>query len=197
MTTETKSAGSLPMALILAAGGSTRMGSPKSLLRLGEGTLIEQHIAALTPYTSTMTVVIGAAHELLRRHIPPSVTIVFNADWAATQPADSLRLALQTAPYHRRAWLVPVDTPPATADTLERLLAHGAPAIPVDSINRRGHPALLGDAELAILRAHAPVGGVRTLLDSAPEVHVDDPLIAMNFNSPGDWAAFLKASKPA
>lgn len=197
MTLSTKNSVSLPNALILAAGGSSRMGTPKGLLPLGDSTLIEHHISAMRPYSASITVVLGAAHQLLRARLPTDITTCINSNWATTEQADSLRVGLGAGIRHQRAWLVPVDTPPATEDTLQRLLARGAPAIPVDSRGRSGHPALLGHVQLARLREQAPSGGVRSLLESASEVPVADPLVAMNFNTPDDWAAYLDARKLA
>ena len=182
-----------PVAIILAAGGSRRMGTPKGLLSLGDRTLIESHIQAMRPFAGSVIVVLGAAREQYRAVIPNDVIICTNLEWTRTEQAESVKIALASSIQIELAWLVPVDTTPAKKGTLEALIAHGAPAVPVDARGRRGHPAFLGQEQLAMLRSEVPNGGVRTLLSRATEVLVDDPLIAMNFNTPADWATYLEA----
>src|SRR4051812_4289233 len=52
--------------VILAAGESSRMGSPKALLRWGRGTFLSSAIRTLTSYTDLVIVVAGNNAELIR-----------------------------------------------------------------------------------------------------------------------------------
>jgi CTP:molybdopterin cytidylyltransferase MocA len=171
------------------------MGTPKGLLQISDNTLLECHIHAMRPFAESIIVVLGAELDSYRAVVPADVRICTNLQWATTDQAASVRLALACHPGQQAAWLVPVDTPPAQQDTLRRLLARGAPAVPVDGSGRRGHPALLGAAQISRLRLLAPDGGVRALLSTAPVVAVDDPMVSMNFNTPADWTAYLGASR--
>lgn len=169
------------------------MGSSKALLVLNGRTLLDAHVQALHGYCQRVVVVLGRDHESLARVLPPTVQVVHNRHWATTWPADSLRLALVQAQVQDRCWVTPVDTPPAAPHTLEALLGTGAPALPVDSQGRGGHPVLL-DADLVQrIREAAPDGGLRTLLGHAARVPVPDPLVSRDFDTPEAWAAFLRA----
>jgi CTP:molybdopterin cytidylyltransferase MocA len=176
--------------IILCAGGSHRMGSPKGLLSLDGRPLLSRHVACLVRF-GRVTVVLGASENEYRAILPESVRVVVNRDWATTHMVDSLRLA--SAGLSTDSCLVtPVDVPPAAAATLGALLCRGAPAVPVDRLGRRGHPVLLDRASLSALRKHAPPEGLRDLLASAPEVTVSDDAVALQFNTPAEWAAFAQ-----
>ena len=70
--------------VILAAGSSKRMGTPKQLLKWGEETLISHTIESiLTLDTETIFVVLGANFDLIKKtiqHYP--TTILNNKNWA-------------------------------------------------------------------------------------------------------------------
>ena len=69
--------------LILAAGSSSRLGSPKQLLKYNQKTLIENSISAvLTAGISPLYVVLGSDFELIRdaiRDFP--VKIIYHGTW--------------------------------------------------------------------------------------------------------------------
>lgn len=68
--------------LLLAAGGSARMGSPKSLLRWGNKYLIEHQIESLLGTKQSLTVVLGANAKEIRamiEHYP--ITVLENDHW--------------------------------------------------------------------------------------------------------------------
>ena len=111
------SAGSDAMttAIVLAAGGSTRMGRTKALLPWGERTLVEAHVQALRPHVDRVVVVVGADGEAVRRALPPTVTVVDAPDWERTGPSDSARLGLRAVPEATSALITPVDVVPAPA----------------------------------------------------------------------------------
>ncbi len=176
------------VAIILAAGQSRRMGSPKSGLVLPDGrTLLAAHCAAFADHCEQVVVVTGATQPAL----PAGVRAVHNPDWATTWPADSLKLALDALDHRGHAWVTPVDTPPAGAQTIERMINVGAPAVPVDRRGRRGHPVLLGVDEVMSVRARAPSGGLRALLAEAPTIEVADPDVASDFDTPECWQRFV------
>lgn len=68
--------------ILLAAGGSTRMGSPKQLLPWGSQTLIEHQIETLLKIGSPVNVVLGANSEQIIPVIEKyDVNIFVNNDW--------------------------------------------------------------------------------------------------------------------
>tara|TARA_R110002049_G_C9178388_1_gene563394 strand:+ start:25649 stop:26266 length:618 start_codon:yes stop_codon:yes gene_type:complete len=72
-----------PSVVILAAGASKRMGTPKQLLKWGENTLLEHAIlVALQLNSQEIIVVLGANYELIKKTIKQyPITILNNKDW--------------------------------------------------------------------------------------------------------------------
>jgi len=178
-----------PSAVLLCAGASSRMGSPKATLPLGSRTVVEAHLDRLRPVCGELVVVVGAWESAVRAVLPPDVTVVANPDWATTSPVDSLRVGLSTA--GSSAFVVPVDTPPAHQDTLRALLRAGPPATPVDGAGNPGHPVLIGAEIIERVRSGAVAGGLRTLLVRRSWVVVADPWVAFDFDDPTEWGRFV------
>jgi CTP:molybdopterin cytidylyltransferase MocA len=170
------------------------MGLAKALLPLNGVPLVLCHVNALRP--ARVLVVTGASSDPITALLPTDIEVIHNPDWAQTWPADSLRLALQQADIRGPCLVCPVDTPPARPETLQALLSAGAPAVPVDSDGRPGHPVLLSEVEVAEMRRQAPEGGLRTLLTGVLRVAVCDPNVAMDFDHPSAWRRFLTRVTP-
>lgn len=110
--------------IVLAAGASTRFGSPKQLVRVEGRPLLHTAVAhAVEIAGQAVTVVLGAnAAELapLLRHSPASVII--NRDWSEGL-GSSLRLGVSRLPSSCEGVLVMLaDQPAVTADDLRRLV---------------------------------------------------------------------------
>ncbi|MCB9697057.1 MAG: NTP transferase domain-containing protein [Alphaproteobacteria bacterium] len=185
----------MKVAIVLAAGGSSRMGRPKPLLPWGERTLVEAQVRGLQPHVDRVVVVVGAEEEAVRRVLPRSALVVTAPDWERTGPSDSARLGLAAVPEARVALVTPVDVVPAPASWLLPLLCAGGTAVPVSPEGRRGHPILLAGDALARLRSSDPLPeGLRTLLNGAREVPVPSPLVAEDFDTPGAYEAIRRAA---
>jgi molybdenum cofactor cytidylyltransferase len=183
----------IDVGIVLAAGGSSRMGRPKALLLLDGRPLIAHHVEALGRVVRRVVVVLGADPDPIRAILAPSVATVHNAAWASTWPADSLRLALLAHPTARTALVTPVDTPPAAASTLDALTSARATAVVSGPGGHDGHPVLLGPAELDAVRGQAPPGGLRSLLRGAERISIADPLACTDFDDPMAWQEFTAA----
>ena len=79
-------------AVVLAAGGSQRMGRPKALLELDGRPVVAWHCERLATIADEVVVVTGAAS--LAGVVPATTRIVHNAAWATTEPRHSLLLAI-------------------------------------------------------------------------------------------------------
>lgn len=128
---------------ILAAGPSTRFGSPKQLVRLAGTPVLHQAVAnAAFVAGHSVAVVLGAS----ARDIAPSlrqsaVSVVINRDWEEGL-ASSIRAAVHsTPPGSEGLMLLLADQVAVTADDLKRLFAAW-----------RRHPVLIA----AALYAGAP-----------------------------------------
>ena len=161
-------------AAVLAAGPSTRFGSPKQLVRLGGTPLVHQMAARAAAVAGhSVTVVLGAhAQDVAPALSRSSASTVLNRDWAEGL-ASSLRTAVRTAPTQCEGLLLLLcDQAAVTADDLRRLYAAwrrhpilvaaalygGAPGLPA-IFPRWAFPDLLelrGDRDpRVLLRRHA------------------------------------------
>lgn len=172
------------------------MGRPKALLSLAGAPLVRWHASRLLARARPVVVVVGAAADDVIAALPAGVTIARNEQWATSWPADSLRLGLEAGDVRGPCLITPVDVPPPRDGTLGRLLAAGAPAVPVDAEGRLGHPVLADAAIVAAIRQAPPAGGLVTLLGGAARVLVDDPLVAEDFDDPDAWDRFVARWSP-
>ena len=162
-------------AVILAAGESRRMGSPKALLP-HQGRPFLRHLLDITrhPKIGLTRVVLGAnAEEILSRlELDPAI-VVINENWTEGQ-LSSIHAALRSLPAGATDGMVLclVDHPLISANLINELIeqfyATGKPIVVPMYQGRRGHPVIFSStlyAELlaapldigarAVVRAHA------------------------------------------
>jgi molybdenum cofactor cytidylyltransferase len=204
--------------VILAAGESTRMGRDKALLpwppadvtgsSTGQ-TFLSAAIQALSPFNDLVIVVVGRNEATLQR-----VVYASNAS-AVRNPApergqfSSLQVGLREVMNRGRdaAMVTLVDRPPANAATLEKLRAEfeamsasGKWAVIPEYDGKHGHPILIG-REMIELFLKAPPTTVARDIEHQHQAHiayvpVDDPYVALNLDTPQDYAALAPSSFP-
>jgi len=147
--------------LVLAAGGGSRYGSPKALVRLRGRLLVERAADLLAAGgCDPVVVVLGAAADqvLAAARLPRTgVRTVVNRDWP-TGMGSSLRVGLAAVPAEAEAVVVTlVDTPGLGPESVRRLVTAGGPdgAAQATYGGRRGHPVLLGRTVIAEVAAAA------------------------------------------
>lgn len=180
------------LAVVLAAGGSRRMGRNKALLDLGGDVAVVMHLRALRPWARRTVVVVGQEADRVTHAVADGADIVVNDRWATTQMVDSLRLALGMDALDR-VIVTPVDVPPPDGDTLATLAAVGGAAVPVDGEGREGHPVVLDAAVVAALRAGAGSGGLHRLLRAARRVPGGS---GVDWDTEAEWARWV-TGRPA
>ena len=178
---------SLTSVIILAAGGSTRMGHPKSMLRLDNGqTLLESHLEAYRGQVDELVVIGGAEMDRLRPACKRTGAKLFeNPRWKSTMPIDSLRVGAERI-SGECCIVAPVDTVPVSEEDLSALLFSETPAV-LAYASRPGHPVILGPEELARLNDPCWTGTLRDLLGQAVPVKSQRSSICLNMNRPQDW----------
>ena len=169
------------VAIVLAAGEGRRMGGPKALLPLGDGTFLS-HACGLfaRPGVAGVIVVLGAEAERVRATagLPADAGVARNERWREGM-LTSVWAGLDAAEaLSAEAVLVhPVDNPlvaPATIDAVVAALASGAEVAVPSHGGRRGHPAGFARSCWPDLRAAPLDGGARAVLAANPGrvVHV-------------------------
>jgi len=188
-------------AVILAAGASTRMGTPKQLLLVdGQPLLLRAVEAALASPAWPVVVVLGAQAEairpLLARH---PVLIAENPAWAEGMAA-SIRAGVTTLRQFSRALDAAVialcDQPRFSSEVIAHLVAAqratGRSIVAAHYAGRNGAPALFLREHFPTLGSLTGEEGARALLNGDPArvATVDLPQLALDLDTPADYAAF-------
>ncbi|MGA8272346.1 MAG: nucleotidyltransferase family protein [Candidatus Sulfotelmatobacter sp.] len=195
--------------LILAAGKSSRMGRDKALLPWpplvagqspSNDTLLSAAIRSLSSATDFVLVVVGKNEAALAPVIySQGASLVVNRDPERGQ-FSSLQVGLQEVLNHGRdaAMVTLVDRPPVKPATLQTLrdafsLANqNVWAIVPEYSGHHGHPYLIGREMMAAFLQEPARSNARDIEHAHREhiqyVKVDDSLVAVNINTPEDYA---------
>ncbi|MBV9545250.1 MAG: nucleotidyltransferase family protein [Chloroflexi bacterium] len=194
-------------AVILAAGGSSRMGQPKQLLKFRGTSLLRRAIdTALAVPTEQVIVVLGhAADALLPEVGATSATVVINGQWTEGV-STSLRGGLAAvSPEARGVFIYPADMPMVTPQAL-RELAHrqqvsGRPAAMSESRGVRGVPVFITRSLFpSLMIQEGDIGGAQYLRahpESVEAVHFEDADIMRDVDRPEDYSRLLELDPDA
>jgi molybdenum cofactor cytidylyltransferase len=201
--------------VILAAGDSSRMGREKALLtwpppvsqsQTSNETFLSAAIRSLFYATEFVIVVVGKNEAVLAPTIYSNgASLIVNPDPIRGQ-FSSLQAGLREVLNHGRdaAMITLVDRPPVKEVTIRSLLATFVAAeeqiwaIVPEFSGQHGHPFLAGREMIeAFLRA--PAMSITRDIEHAHQHHiqyvpVDDPFVALNINTPEDYAALPRPS---
>jgi molybdenum cofactor cytidylyltransferase len=192
--------------LVLAAGGSVRMGRPKALLDAGGRTLLAAVVGPhLDAGLDPVVVVLGPEADRIGREagLPsdPRVRVVVNPDWAEGM-ASSLRAGVAAcAASPAGAVLVALgDQPGVTPERVRTIVGGWRPGVPLVvpvHEGRAGHPVLFDRSlwpELMALRG--AVGGREVVRRHWPRaVQVAAPPLP-DLDTPADYRAFRDGAPP-
>jgi len=197
--------------VILAAGGSTRMGRDKALLAWHNTTFLGAAIEMLRPHTEMVIVVAGTNHESLKNEIYSRGAYLIVNEEPERGQFSSLQLGVHEVLNRGRdaAIITPVDRPPVANQTLTSLRSafgdadfkdpQGHWAVVPEVMDEttgaalHGHPILMGREMIeAILKA--PVTATAREVLHAHKDHVlylpvNDLNVARNVNTPEEYAA--------
>jgi len=162
-------------AVILAAGKSERMGSPKPLLPWGKRTLIEAIIDGIArSLTDETLVVLGAARDVIEPVIAKyRVGRVFNPDYERGMLSSIRRGLGAVSPRARAVLFFLGDQLPPHPAVINKLICayHNTGkgiVLPVYG-GRRGHPVLIDLKFASEIRVLNPEIGLRQLMRDHPE----------------------------
>lgn len=166
--------------LVLAAGGSSRLGTPKQLLRYGSATLLDHVLstARACDFDQLLCVVGGAAGQIFRRVNLDGVQVVENPHFGEGC-SSSIAAALRAVdPRADVLVLLLADQPGVSAATVKKLLdGRGGGALAACAYeDGRGHPLAFGRSTFSELEALHGDKGVWKLLDRHGGQVIDVPI---------------------
>jgi molybdenum cofactor cytidylyltransferase len=188
--------------LILAAGESRRMGSPKALLEYRGETFLDRLIALFARRCSPVIAVLGAQREMVHAGLRRAdvAVLVENPDFRLGQ-LTSMQCGLRAVPAEADGVLFTlVDHPVVTPATIDVLLDCDAAAplrIPRCD-GRRGHPLWISKSLIPeFLALPAGTSAREVVTRHASEIayiDVDDPGILADVDDPAAYARLLAGS---
>src|SRR5580658_2100259 len=164
-------------AMILAAGGSSRMGEAKQLLEIGGRPLIARAVdAALDSLARPVVVVLGAnSGRVLAPVAERGIIAAHNPDWE-TGLSSSIRVGLAALlgaePALDAVLVAPCDQPALSKEVILRLVAAHRLSGRISAAHyggRNGAPAIFGRGDFAALSGLSGDEGARRLLNSEPD----------------------------
>jgi molybdenum cofactor cytidylyltransferase len=189
--------------IILSAGESRRMGSPKALLELEGETFLDRLTRLFGAVCDPVIVVLGHGPEAVRagvRH-PERARFVQNPDYALGM-FSSLQCGLRAVPAEAAGVLMtPVDHPAVEAGTIAALLAEGNALIAVPVFKgHRGHPLYFRRELIAEFLALPPGSRARVVMERHASdiryVETADPGIHSDIDDPAAYARLIGAATP-
>ena len=188
--------------LVLAAGRSERMGTPKQLLPFGSLTLIEQVIRTLTRSRLGKDVVVVLGHramDIVKRISGLPVRLAYNPDPEGDM-ISSIRCGLAYIEPEQAFLIALGDQPLVTTGIVDRLIDEyerhpEGMVLPVHE-GKRGHPMILSSAYREEILFESMPGGLKALrdrhADSVRPVPVDTDAVLIDMDYRSDYEEALR-----
>jgi molybdenum cofactor cytidylyltransferase len=191
--------------VILSAGASRRMGTPKALLRLESETFLDRLIRLFSAHSSPIVVVLGPHADQIRSGIDRAALAQFVVNPDPNRGMlSSLQCGLAAAPDVDAALFTPVDHPGVDEATLRKIVhrfeATRAPVVIPEYQGQHGHPVLVARPLIAELLA-LPVTGqasdvIHRYRSETAYVPVDDAAVTTDVDDPEAYAQLLSRTRP-
>jgi molybdenum cofactor cytidylyltransferase len=180
-------------AVVLSAGASSRMGSPKALLPVGGRPAVEVVCATLAAGGADEVVVVVGRHaaEIRAGAALDGVRVVDNPRWETGRTSSVQTGLAAISPAASWTLLALVDMPlvrPATVGRIVAARTKGVDVVVPTFRGRRGHPILLRQTLFPRIAALGPDEPLHAVVRAARgvEVPVDDEGVVVDFDEPGD-----------
>lgn len=179
-------------AIILSAGKSSRMQSPKALLKINTNHTISfaEHLVDLCKKAGCDPVILVTGYHatLLAHQLPKEIQQVYATDWQQGMRA-SLRAGLQCLAQQNFIF-THVDHPLIQAQTLQTLCQASQLSIPTYK-GHPGHPVFIPKDLTQRLVQEDSTPLFKILQESNPHyIEIDDPGILVNINTPQDYQKY-------
>ena len=199
--------------LILAAGESRRMGTPKALLRYRDESFLDTLIGLFQARCAPVIVVLGAAAQDVRAATSRAAAFVENELWESGQTS-SMQCGLRAVPDEATGVLFTlVDHPAVRMETIDALLEadvrggaetgklkHAPPRPPLRVPvyrGRNGHPIWFSRGLISEFLALPESGAARDVVRAHASVtdfvNVDDPGVLADIDDPAAYRALIEA----
>ncbi|MFN0167741.1 MAG: NTP transferase domain-containing protein [Bryobacteraceae bacterium] len=188
-------------AVILAAGESRRMGSPKALLVYQGETFLSRLIRVLGTSCDPVVVVLGHDAALMRQAVQGGARIVENRQYALGQ-LTSLQTGLRSVPADAAYVLFTlVDHPAVSEATIAALVnAPDSPVAVPRFEGRRGHPVRLRREVAREILALPSAGQAKTVMRAHAAgtlyLDLDDPGVVDDIDDPEAYRRLLGREVP-
>jgi molybdenum cofactor cytidylyltransferase len=186
--------------IILAAGESSRMKSPKALLQVNSETFLQCIIRkAGSAGVHSIVIVTGPDHEAIAATVPPDVRCVRNENYFEGQISSLRRGILEIAESSPAVLVWPVDQPLVKMETVRHLISvfeseGKALTIPIYQ-GRRGHPVIYNPWAMASILNLQPNETGKVLQaaysDSTTLVEVKDEGVTLDIDTPEDYRKYV------
>ena len=198
----------MPPGVILAAGDSTRMGSPKALLLTPDGRTFVAAIAGTFAAAGITDVVVvtGRDHDRIadalanaRLTVPPR--IARNQDPSRGQLSSLITgMDAVVSPGTEAVVVTLVDVPMLSPDTVRLVISEWhrtrAPIVRPAIGDRHGHPVVFDQRVFSELRLAPPDVGAKSVVrahaDEVVNVPVTDEGCLVDVDTPGDYQALSR-----
>jgi molybdenum cofactor cytidylyltransferase len=189
-------------AVILAAGESKRMGSPKALLLYHDRTFLE-HLLDITrhPKIGSQLIVLGAGADEISKHVglTPEMTVV-NPDWQKGQ-LSSIKAAIKSIGSKPTDGVLlclvdhPLITSALVGELIETFYSAGKSIVLPTFHGKRGHPVIFARKLFDELLAAPEENGARSVVwqhaHEVAEVSTTEEGIVLNLNDPDTFRSAI------
>jgi molybdenum cofactor cytidylyltransferase len=188
-------------AIVLAAGQSRRMGSPKINLPWGKTTVLGQVVGTLLEAGLDEIILVTGAHPVVEvdEFLKQGVKVAYNSDYASGEMLSSFQVGIRAVSNESQAALLALGDQPQMELVVVRAVvqayAANQPPILVPSYQmRRGHPGVIGRELWGEIVSMKPPATLREFLNAhASEItymQVETATVIQDLDTPEDYERF-------
>lgn len=190
--------------ILLAAGSSSRFGSPKQLAKIGLESFIQHAISESIKITGNAIVVLGANYDAIKKDIQNfPVELEYNKDWEEGMSSSircGLSASLNRDPLTEAVIFVVCDQPFLSSEIIEELIekyeSTKKPIIACSYNKTAGTPVLFDKKYFdALLNLKGPSGAKEIILQNEEETaRISFPLGSVDIDTKDDYNKLLNKS---
>ena len=180
--------------VLLAAGRSSRLGTPKALIKMGNGTLVGW-LASRVEDTGARIVIV--TREEIFGEVRASVgniPVIVNEDPESGRTGTiqvGIRHLRETIEGDMRVLVVPVDRPGFSDSTLQTISSSIVSSSP-SNFGRGGHPLIVCGRDISRILSSSPDVPLNEIVKSI-KVDVEDAHLHLNIDTPEDLEGLSKS----